>query len=142
VNGIVIVIVQPLVLNLIARTRRTVLLPATMLLVGAGVALSGVCNSTWAFALTVVVWTLGEIGQTTALMALVASIAPEALRGRYMGAVGLAWGASAMLAPFVGSRVYAANPAAVWLGCLALSAVAATGLYALAARLQKAPAAH
>jgi MFS family permease len=142
VNGIVIVIVQPLVLNLIARARRTVLLPGTILLVGGGIALSGVCNSTWAFALTVVVWTLGEIGQTTALMALVASIAPEALRGRYMGAVGLAWGASAMLAPFLGSRVYAANPTALWLGCLALAGLAAAGLYALAVRLRKAPAAQ
>jgi MFS family permease len=141
VNGIVIVIVQPLVLNLIARAPRTVLLPVTMLLVGGGIALSGVCNNTWAFALTVVVWTLGEIGQTTALMALVASIAPEALRGRYMGAVGLAWGASGMLAPFVGSRVYAANPAALWLGCLAVAGVAAAGLYALAVRLRKVPAA-
>jgi MFS family permease len=142
VNGIVIVIVQPLALNFIARARRTVLLPATILLVGGGIALSGVCNSTWAFALTVVVWTLGEIGQTTALMALVASIAPEALRGRYMGAVGLAWGASAMIAPFLGSRVYAASPGALWLGCLALAGVAAAGLYALAARLQKVPTAQ
>jgi MFS family permease len=140
VNGIVIVIVQPLVLNLIARAPRTVLLPGTMLLVGGGIALSGVCNTTWAFALTVVVWTLGEIGQTTALMALVASIAPEALRGRYMGAVGLAWGASAMLAPFLGARVYAASPTALWFGCLALAGVAAAGLYALAVRLSKAPA--
>ena len=141
VNGIVIVIVQPLVLNLIARAPSTVLLPGTMLLVGGGIALSGVCHSTWAFALTVVVWTLGEIGQTTALMALAASIAPEALRGRYMGAVGLAWGTSGMLAPFVGSRVYAASPAALWLGCLALAGVAAAGLFALAARLRTVPAA-
>lgn len=140
VNGIVIVLVQPLVLNLIARARRTVLLPATMLLVGGGIALSGVCHSTWAFALTVVVWTLGEIGQTTALQALVAAIAPEALRGRYMGAVGLSWGASGMLAPFLGAHVYAANPTALWLGCFALSGVAAAGLYALAVRLRKAPA--
>lgn len=140
VNGIVIVIVQPLVLNLIARTPRTVLLPATMLLVGGGIALSAVCHATWAFALTVVVWTLGEIGQTTALQALVAAIAPEALRGRYMGAVGLSWGVSAMLAPFLGARVYAASPTALWLGCLALSGVAAAGLYALAAHLRRAPA--
>jgi MFS family permease len=142
VNGIVIVLVQPLALNLIATAPRTVLLPGTILLVGGGIALSGVCNSTWAFALTVVVWTLGEIGQTTALMALVASIAPEALRGRYMGAVGLSWGASAMIAPFLGSRVYAASPTALWLGCLVLAGVAAAGLYALAARLRKVPAAQ
>jgi MFS family permease len=139
VNGIVIVLVQPLTLSFIARARRAVLLPTAMLLVGAGVALSGVCNSVWAFALTVVVWTLGEIGATTSLQALLAAIAPEALRGRYLGATGLAWGASAMLAPFVGARVYAASPAVLWLGCFGLSVVAAAGLLAMSLRLERRP---
>jgi MFS family permease len=135
VNGIVIVIVQPLSLSFIARAPRILLLPGSMLLVGGGIALSAACHSTWAFALTVVVWTLGEIGASTALFALAATLAPEALRGRYMGAVGLAWGASAMLAPFLGARTYAASPGAVWLGCLGLSIVAAIGLIALAVNL-------
>ncbi|HZE50366.1 MAG TPA: MFS transporter [Jatrophihabitantaceae bacterium] len=139
VNGVVIVVVQPLTLTLVARTPRTVLLPTTMLLVGGGIALSAVCHNVWAFALTVVVWTLGEIGQSTALFTLLASIAPEALRGRYMGAAGLAWGASGVLAPFIGSRVYAASPGTLWLGCLALSAVAAVGLFAMATRLREPP---
>jgi MFS family permease len=132
VNGIVIVLVQPLTLSFIARAPRAVLLPAAMLLVGSGIALSGICDSVWAFALTVVVWTLGEIGATTSLQALLASIAPEALRGRYMGATGLAWGTSAMLAPFVGARLYAISPSLLWLCCLGLSVVAAAGLLATA----------
>jgi MFS family permease len=139
VNGIVIVIVQPLVLTLLARAPRTVLLPSTMLLVGGGIALSALCHSVWAFALTVVVWTLGEIGQSTALFTLVASIAPQTMRGRYLGATGLAWGASGVLAPFIGARVYAASPGSVWLGCLGLSAVAAAGLFAMAVRLKHRP---
>lgn len=141
VNGIVIVIVQPLTLSLVARAPRTVLLPGSMLLVGGGIALSALCDSVWQFALTVVVWTLGEIGQSTALFALAATIAPEAMRGRYMGATGLAWGASGVLAPFVGAHVYAASPGALWLGCLALSGVAAIGLFAMATRLRHRPVA-
>ncbi len=139
VNGIVIVIVQPLTLSFVARAPRAVLLPAAMLLVGGGIALSATCHSVWAFALTVVVWTLGEIGETTALQALLAAIAPEALRGRYMGAAGLAWGVSGMLAPFVGARVYAASPAGLWLGCLGLSVLTAVGLLAMAVRLRRRP---
>lgn len=142
VNGIVIVVVQPLTLSFIARAPRTLLLPGAMLLVGGGIALSALCDSVWAFALTVVVWTLGEIGASTALFALVAAIAPEAMRGRYMGATGLAWGASGVLAPLLGSRAYAASPGGLWLGCLALSAVAAAGLFALAVRLHDTPAAE
>jgi MFS family permease len=140
VNGIVIVIVQPLTLSFVARAPRVLLLPGAMLLVGGGIALSAVCHSTWAFALTVVVWTLGEIGESTALFALAAALAPEALRGRYLGATGLAWGASGVVAPLLGSRTYAASPGALWLGCLLLSGAAALGLIALAVRLPDAPA--
>lgn len=137
VNGAVIVIVQPALLPVIARTPRRLLLPTCILLVGGGIALSGLCSSTWSFALTVVVWTIGEIGETTAMQALVTTIAPEALRGRYMGAVGLAWGVSGVIAPFAGARAYALSPAVLWVGCLALSAVAACGQIALTTRLAR-----
>jgi MFS family permease len=137
VNGVVIVVVQPIVLPLLSRISRGILLPSTLLLVGGGLALSALCHSTWAFALTVIVWTLGEIGQTTSLQALIADIAPESLRGRYLGAVGIAWGASGVLAPFLGARTYAASPGALWLGNLALSGLGAIGYVALMATLRR-----
>ncbi len=138
VNGVVIVILQPVLLPVISRTPRIVLLPSTLLLVGGGIALSAVCDTTWAFALTVVAWTLGEIGQTTSLFALVADLAPEAMRGRYIGAVGLAWGVSGVLAPFAGANIYAASPGTLWLGALALSGVGAAGHIALMTCLRRA----
>jgi MFS family permease len=138
VNGVVIVLVQPIALPLLSRTSRMVLLPSSLLLVGGGIALSAVCDATWAFALTVVAWTLGEIGQTTSLQALIADIAPESMRGRYIGAVGIAWGASGVLAPFAGANVYAASPGALWLGALALSGVGAAGHIALVTSLRRA----
>ena len=138
VNGVVIVLVQPVALPLLSRMRRIVLLPSSLLLVGGGIALSAVCDATWAFALTVVAWTLGEIGQTTSLQALIADIAPESMRGRYIGAVGIAWGASGVLAPFAGANVYAASPGALWLGALALSGVGAAGHIALMTSLRRA----
>lgn len=137
VNGVVIVIVQPIVLPLLSRISRSILLPSTLLVVGGGLALSAVCQSTWAFALTVIVWTLGEIGQTTSLQTLIADIAPESLRGRYIGAVGIAWGASGVLAPFLGSRAYAASPGALWLGDLVLSGLGAAGYVALMTALRR-----
>src|SRR6266700_2243809 len=138
VNGVVIVLVQPLALPLLSRTRRSVLLPSSLLLVGGGIALSAVCDATWAFALTVIAWTLGEIAQTTSLQALVADIAPESMRGRYLGAVGIAWGASGVLAPFAGADVYAASPGALWLGALALSGAGAAGYVTLMTSLRRA----
>ena len=135
VNGVVIVLVQPLALPFLARTPSTVLLPGSMLMVGAGIALSGVCHTGWLFTLTVVIWSLGEIGQSGSFQALVARLAPEAMRGRYVGAVGLAWGGSAVVGPFVGTRVYAAAPPVLWLGCAALGVVTAAGQLALTRRL-------
>jgi MFS family permease len=74
---------------------------------------------------------LGECFHTTALMPLVADMAPAALRGRYMGAMGLSWWIGLALAPTVGTRLLAVSPAAALLPAagLALAAsVAALGL--------------
>ena len=131
VNGVVIVVVQPLALPMITRWRPAAVLPVSMILVGVGIGLSAFCHSVTAFAATVVVWTLGEIGQASCLQAQVAELAPERLRGRYFGVIGLAWGASAVLAPFLGSRLYAAEPNLVWCGCALLGLVAAGGHLAL-----------
>lgn len=135
VNGVVIVLVQPLALPLLARFASGLLLPVSMLFLGGGIALTGLCHSSWTFGLSVVVRTIGEIGQSGAFQALIAALAPEALRGRYVGAVGLAWGGSAVLGPFAGTRIYAASPGALWLSALALGVIAAVGQFALTRRL-------
>jgi MFS family permease len=46
---------------------------------------------------------MGECLHTTALMPLVADLAPEALRGRYMATVGLSWWLGLALAPTLGA---------------------------------------
>ena len=46
---------------------------------------------------------VGECFHTTALMPLVADLAPPALRGRYMAAMGLSWWIGLALAPTLGA---------------------------------------
>ena len=53
----------------------------------------------------------GECFHTTALMPLVADMAPLALRGRYMATMGLSWWIGLALAPLVGTRLLAVSPA-------------------------------
>jgi MFS family permease len=127
INGVLIVIGQPLTLGLLSRWPRRVTLPLGMALVGAGVAATGACHQAWQFALTVVVWTVGEIGTAGSFQALVASLAPAHMRGRYAGALGLAWGASGLLGPLLGAGGFAASPALLWIGCLAAGLLAAAG---------------
>jgi MFS family permease len=61
---------------------------------------------TWPlFALSVAIWTLGEMVIAPVSTVLVADMAPETLRGRYMGAFGLTWGLGYGLGPTLGGTV-------------------------------------
>ena len=52
-------------------------------------------------------------------------LAPAHLRGRYMGVSGLNWALALILAPGLGLKLLAYNPALLWLGCGALGLLAA-----------------
>jgi dipeptide/tripeptide permease len=72
----------------------------------------------------VVIVGIGECFHTTVLMPLVADLAPAALRGRYMAAMGLSWWLGLALAPTLGAQVLSASPAAAMLGSAAVALVA------------------
>jgi MFS family permease len=127
INGVLIVIVQPLTLGLLQRVPRRISLPAGIATVGAGIAATGLCHRPWQFGLSVVLWTIGEIGTAGSFQALIASLAPAHMRGRYAGALGLAWGASGLLAPLAGTAGFALSPMLVWLSCLFIGLLAAGG---------------
>lgn len=130
-NGVLIVIGQPLTLRLLAGWPRRATLPAGVGLVGVGVALTGLCDRPWQFAVTVVIWTAGEIATSGTWQAIIAALAPPHMRGRYAGAVGLAWGASGLVGPPLGTSLYAVSPALLWSGCLVAGLLAAVGQYRL-----------
>jgi MFS family permease len=137
-NGIAIVLLEfPLVAVLRRFPYRPVLAIGSFL-VGLGFALNALAHDLPALALTVMIWTLGEIVYAPVASAYVADIAPEHLRGRYHGAWGLTWGAAFVLAPVVGAAIFAWNGDALWLLCGLLGLAAA--LLQLAARPADRPA--
>ena len=81
---------------------------------------------------------IGECLHTTALMPLVADMAPTALRGRYMATMGLSWWIGLALAASVGTRLLAASPAGAMLVASGLAAAAAGAVLALGRRLPSA----
>ena len=95
------------------------------LLVGLGFALNAWAESLAALAVTVVIWTIGEIVYAPVASAYVADIAPVHLRGRYQGAWGLTWGVAFMLGPGIGAALFAWNGDAFWLLCGLLGAISA-----------------
>ena len=57
------------------------------------------------FAASVVIWTLGEMVIAPVSTVLVADMAPETMRGRYMAVFGLTWGIGYGLGPTLGGAV-------------------------------------
>ena len=118
-NGLVIVVVQPLALGWLGRLPRVLTGGVCIAVVGVGFGLHGFADTAWQHAACVVVWTLGEIGASSVGSALVADISPVHLRGRYSGAFGFTFGAAAVVAPLAGTLTYEhLGPGALWLGCL------------------------
>ncbi|SEO35955.1 MDR family MFS transporter [Actinacidiphila rubida] len=132
INGVVIVILQ-IPLTRMLRSRPTAALLAAGSLLGAwGFGLTAFADTVGLYALTVVVWTLGEIVHAPASMSVVAGLAPATARGRYQGMYTLAWSAASFAGPLAGGLVYdGVGPDAVWAGCAVVGTVAAAGYYAL-----------
>lgn len=78
---------------------------------------------------------IGECCYTTALMPLVAELAPASLRGRYMAVSGLAWWTGLAIAPTLGTQLLGRSPAAAFLAAAAVAVAAGASLLTLERRL-------
>jgi len=137
VNGALIVVVQPLTNRWMSRRDPSAVLASGFAVVGVGLALTAVVSSTLGYAVTVAVWTLGEVITAGVAGSIVASLAPAHLRGRYSGLYGLAWSAGGMLAPLAGTRLLAVSPTLLWLVIGGLGLLAAVGQLALGPAIRR-----
>ena len=129
-NGILIVALQPLLLGALGRRARSSLLLVAGLVIGLGLGLTAFADSLIAHLGAVTVWSLGEIVGAGVLGALVATIAPAHLRGRYMGVFGASFGVSSMLAPGLGTQTLQhLGEGALWLGCLVAATLSGMGMF-------------
>jgi MFS family permease len=81
---------------------------------------------------------IGECFHTSALMPLVADLAPEGLRGRYMATMGFSWWIGLAAAPTLGTQLLSISATAAFVGCAAVAAAAAVSMRRLDARLPQA----
>jgi MFS family permease len=132
VNGIVIVIVQPLAALWLAGRDHSLVIVAGNVLTGTGFAVTALASSALAYAGAVCIWTLGEIAMAAAGGAIIASLAPAHLRGRYLGLYGAASSLGALLAPLAGTQLLRLGAPVLWLTCGAVAAAAALGQATLA----------
>ncbi|MEU6743575.1 MFS transporter [Streptosporangium sandarakinum] len=137
VNGVLIVILQPLTGDWVGRRDPGTVFAAGLIVISAGFALTAFVSSIAGYAAGVVVWTLGEILTAGLPGAIVAILAPPHLRGRYAGMYGLAMSGGAMLAPLAGTHLLAAGPVTLWLTVGGVNLVAAAGLLAIRPALRR-----
>jgi len=78
---------------------------------------------------------VGECFYTAVLTPLVADLAPESVRGRYMATMGLSWWIGLALAPIVGTQLLSISTALTFGVCAAAGSVASVSLLALEPRL-------
>jgi predicted MFS family arabinose efflux permease len=117
INTIIIVAVEMVLLRAVERCDHMALAGLGSLVVCGGFALLPLGTS-WTFAaLTVVVWTAGEMLSVPLTNSIVSNRAPAASSGRYLGAYSLAFAVSFVLAPMVGTAVYQRlGPTVLWAG--------------------------
>jgi MFS family permease len=128
VNGLMIVAGQLFIPKLIDGRNRNRMLALATLIMGVGFGLNAFAGTVALYALSVVIWTLGEMLQTPSNAALIAELSPAALRGRYQGVNSLSWSAGSALAPIVGGFVQQhLGSTVLWLGCAGIGAVVAAG---------------
>jgi MFS family permease len=79
-----------------------------------------------------IVITIGEMVVSPFQQSMVASFAPEHMRGRYMAVSGLSWSISFTVGPyFAGLLLDSANPSLLWAFCGLIGVMATLGFVVL-----------
>ena len=135
-NGVLIVFAELPLTSMTMRfeTRRVMALGYALM--GVGFALNAVAHTISALWMTMTIFTFGEMISAPTASAYLARIAPERMRGRYMGVLALAWNGAGIIGPQIGFRLFAIDPVLVWLACGLLGLLAA-GVILRGARLRE-----
>jgi MFS family permease len=132
INGILIIMLQPLAGVVVRGRSRTLVLALASLILGVGFGLNALVGTALGYAGAIAVWTVGEILFGPVATSLVADLAPAHLRGAYQGAFGMVFTAAFAAAPGVGGYIMAqAGAGWLWIDCFATCAAAATGFLML-----------
>ena len=106
---------------------------AACLLVGTGYGATQLVHTPIGYAVTICLWTLGEIAFSPVTPTVVADLAPPTLRGTYQGVFQMTWGAAFLISPLAGSFVLQRYGSRVlWTGSFLLCVLTAAGNLAVA----------
>lgn len=115
INAIMVVLLQFWVTRRLEKYKPLLMMAAGSLLYAIGFAMYGFIATFALFVLAMVIITVGEMVVSPFYQSLVASFAPEDMRGRYMAVSSLSWSISFTVGPyFAGLLLDSANPSLLW----------------------------
>lgn len=115
INAIMVVVLQFWVTRRLEKYKPMLMMAAGTLLYAIGFAMYGFIGTFALFVFAMVIITIGEMVVSPFQQSLVASFAPEDMRGRYMAVSGLTWSIAFTVGPyFAGLLLDSANPRLLW----------------------------
>lgn len=135
-NATMVVLFQFPITRWINRYRPLIVMTVGTLLYAIGFAMYGFVTTFFLFLLAMAIITVGEMFVTPVSQAIVARLAPEDMRGRYMATYGFSWVIPSAIGPLMAGLVMDNfNPNWVWYGAGILGVVAALAYYWLELRV-------
>jgi MFS family permease len=123
-----VVLLQPLLSPRLRRFDAAQLLALSAALFGAGYGVNAAGGGIVVYGIGTALWTVGEVIGFPVAAAMVANLAPAALRGRYQGAFAMCWGVAFTVSPILaGEAMQRLGMRALWFCCLAVAAAVAGG---------------
>lgn len=122
VNPLLIVILQIPITALVSRFPRGWMVLGSVVLTAIGFGATGLATLPLGFALTVVIWTLGEMMQAPLMPSIVSDLAPADYRARYMGVFSMCFASAQVIgAPIGGVVLTHYGGRTLWGACFALA---------------------
>lgn len=132
VNTVMIVALEMILMEKIRKYPLALMINVSFVMLGLGLGLMPFGRSFAFGALTVAVWTVGEMLSMPLVSALIAQRSDESNRGRYMGLSSFSFSLAFIVAPPVGMAIYGRfGGDAVWYVCCAVSLLLAVAFSAL-----------
>jgi MFS family permease/tetratricopeptide (TPR) repeat protein len=131
-NGVLVCGLQMPISSLVTRQRLIQSLALGSILLGLGLGLTAFAFGVMGYAVTVAVWTVGEVIAAPAAPALASLLAPHGDHGTYQGALGAAWGVGAVTGPAAGTFILArGGSTTLWTACAIAGFAVACGYLCL-----------
>lgn len=131
-NAVMVVFLQFWITRRLQNYRPFLMMAAGSLLYAVGFAMYGFVPTFALFIVAMIIITIGEMVVSPFQQSLVASFAPEDMRGRYMAVSGLSWSISFTIGPYLaGLLLESANPSLLWAFCGLIGTLATLGFLML-----------